>query len=418
MKKYPYYRYINSLILSLLLLSQLIIPMITVEATTVPTEKHVIQIEGTTFKEVSEDDIIALAIDHSKMIDASLNLTVSNIVKIYNSEDVAIGYSVGYLYNGNPYGYAIFDFRVDGFITEFSIAPRVLDMYTQMVENGKDNGVTNSTQNGEKKIYQTLPLCYNIVVGNNTVLQNSDVVKSESELETEQEIIRENGDILNEAADQSGILPKSLTSKSTYKSQDEVMTTTPSVMPFKYMHEKTWNNYIFSNEAEVEGIMKKWGCAISALEILARSTGLETDLKTSYNALWKDCKTSIYSEKNGVSYGSVQNDDIGPAFVRFAARYGKKLSYDYQDAPDFSFFTEAIDEHRPVVFSYDVPEGWFGAVGHCVPVEGYMDLRRGTAFQNFLYVANDWWEGVQYINYHASKFIGCRGISWKGVNTN
>lgn len=34
MKKYPYHRYINSLILSLLLLSQLIIPMITVEATT------------------------------------------------------------------------------------------------------------------------------------------------------------------------------------------------------------------------------------------------------------------------------------------------------------------------------------------------------------------------------------------------
>lgn len=56
MKKYPYYRYINSLILSLLLLSQLIIPMITVEATTVPTEKHVIRIEGTTFKEVSEDE--------------------------------------------------------------------------------------------------------------------------------------------------------------------------------------------------------------------------------------------------------------------------------------------------------------------------------------------------------------------------
>lgn len=143
--------------------------MTTVEATTVPTEKHVIQIEGTTFKEVLEADIIALAIDYSKMIDASLDLTVSNIVKIYNSEDVAIGYSVGYFYNGNPYGYAIFDFRVAGFITEFSIASGVLDMYTQMVENDKDNGALIQPKMG-RKIYQTLSLCYNIVVDNNTVL--------------------------------------------------------------------------------------------------------------------------------------------------------------------------------------------------------------------------------------------------------
>lgn len=332
---------------------------------------------------------------------------------------MAIGYSLGLFLDGKPHGYIVYDFRVEGSVLEFSFDEGAVDKYTEIIEKAENDNSIPSVEksiNAEAKVYEVSPLEYSTQIAENEFYSTSEQNYDSSELDSVQEQSLELDQKLEEQPSNI-VVPEEERDSASKKYADHakvLVTTYPS--GYSWTAQRYWNQFIADTEATTEAALKKWCCGISALWILSQSTGLEGNLKTAYNSLWSLGGTTTTHTSNGVSYGSIANNKIGPAFQQFAAKYGVRLTYANTNSPSFNIFKSAIDTRKPAILAYGIQTS-NGRSGHAVPIEGYMIGKSGSATTNFLVAANDWNWNVCYINYDPAKFLDSYGIVWTGITT-
>ena len=177
---------------------------------------------------------------------------------------------------------------------------------------------------------------------------------------------------------------------------------------------RSWRQFIPSIESEVESQTGIWGCAVSAMDVLAKGTNLEHNTKMAYPKLWKYSNTTQYKVKNNIKYGSTNNGNIGTGFTQFAKEKNRHIPYQNFFSPSFGQFKSAIDNRKPAIFAYGI---WDAKdkkrSGHAVAVEGYMTSKQA----NYLVVADRWFASAKYINYMPGNFLDTYGIVWSGIQT-
>lgn len=404
MKKSKYVTLFKLIVISLL--ASLAINPVTIFAESVnDTEKNISELF-----EVTEDVIENMALDFSRSTKPGIDFKVDNIVKMYDSDENAFGYSVGFFANGKKHGYAIFDFRIPGYIKEFSLESETKDFYESIIETAEEKNIMidNNVYEQEAKMYELAPLQYTVEVNGSEVVTNTDEILTAEQFETEKNSSAsknsnyENGDLVDE---------NSLGGTSKYDSQSKVLL---GEVPRAYQITKfaSWRQFIPSVEAQVEKLIGKWACGVTALDIVAKGTGLEWDTKKSYPLLWDYSKTTVTQKTNGITYGSTSYTNMGPAFQSFAKKYRKNVTYSHGYNPSFSNFRGAIDGKKPAILGYGIISGG-KRVGHFVTVEGY--CLTNNANVNFLVVADGWFESARYINYNTSNFADTFGTFWSGI---
>lgn len=359
--------------------------------------------------EVTEEDVSKLGEDLVHMIKPNQNIIVSAVVKMYDSQEKAIGYMISFKKEDIKFGYAIYDFRIPGYLTEFSIDENVGDYLDQSVEIANQNNIEVNEEVSKKdtKIIEVEPL-------NFTVQVNDDVViTSNNEILTNQEntILEETSNDI-EPLTEEFITEDNLAATSKYDSDDKILLK-ETARGLTNVRFNMWRQFIPSVESQVEAQTGIWACAVTALDILTKSTNLEQNTKVSYPNLWNYSSTKHYKTTNGIKYGSTQNGNIGNGLTKFANLKGKKITHQNYTTPNFSIFKSAIDNKQPAIFSYGYTPKGQSRIGHSVAVEGYMTSNQA----NYLVVADGWYESAKYINYIPANFTDTYGIVWSGIKT-
>lgn len=364
--------------------------------------------------EVTENKIKEMALEFASTMKPGLKFQVDNIVKLYTTDEEAIGYSVGFFVNGRQYGYAIYDFRISGYLKEFSLEPDGADMVENIIEIAEENDLdvdTNISSSEETRLYELSPMQYSVQVNDSEVVTSSNEVMDESEFENAKESMDES--TISEI-DENYVSEDELGgSSSKYDTQDKVLLkNVPSAYQIKQFN--SWRQFIPSEIDTVKSQMKKWACGVTAMDILAKGTGLEHDTTKTYQLLWDYSNTSVDYTTNGISFGSTLYSKIGPAFQSFAKKHGKTISYTHGYSTTFAAFKRAIDAKQPAILGYGITSN-FKRVGHFVAVEGYATTNNSNV--NFLVVADGWYNAPKYINYVPGNFTDTHGTIWSGITT-
>ncbi|MCA5014227.1 MULTISPECIES: hypothetical protein [unclassified Enterococcus] len=374
--------------------------------TSSPTENELV--------EVNEETVSNLALELAKVIKPEVKVTIADITKLYDKNESAIGFVVSYKSEETPYGYSVYDFRVPGYLMECSIDENVGDIVDKTVEMAEAKGVdvNSNVENKDVKVIEVEPLKYSVEV-NDTVTVTSD----NEILTTEQEVIEMEESAEDVTVTNSEFVTDSelnqLVSTSKYDSQDKVLLR-ETARGLTNIQFRSWRQFIPSIESEVESQTGIWGCAVSAMDILAKGTNLEHNTKVAYPKLWKYAKTTQYKVQNGIKYGSTNNGNIGAGFVQFAKEKKKNISYQNISSPSFGQFKSAIDNKKPAIFAYGIIKAnTKERTGHAVAVEGYMSSKQA----NYLVVADGWFAAAKYVNYIPGNFLDTYGIIWSGIQT-
>lgn len=365
------------------------------------------------FYEVKEDTISNLALELARSIKPGLNVTVSGVTKLFDKNESAIGYVVSYSLGERSYGYAVYDFRVPGYLLEFSIDENVGDVIDKTIEiaESKNVEVDSNTENKEVKIIEVEPFKYSVAVNDDvTVTTDSEVLSTDTEI-VEMENKSEDVTVINPEFVTDSELDELSSTSSKYDTHDKVMlrTVANGLTDMKF---NCWRQFIPSIESDVERQTGIWACAVTAMDILAKGTSLELNTRVAYPKLWNYSKTTQYKVQNGIKYGSTANGNIGIGFTQFAKEKNRIITHQNISSPSFAQFKSAIDNKKPAILGYGITMN-NARSGHAVAVEGYLSSKQA----NYLVVADGWFEAAKYINYIPGNFTDTYGIIWSGINT-
>lgn len=365
--------------------------------------------------EVNEETVSNLALELAKVIKPTIEVTISDVTNLYDKNESAIGFVVSYQSGETPYGYAVYDFRVPGYLMEFSIDENVGDIVDKTIQMAEAQGVNvnSDVENKEIKVVEVAPLKYSVEVNDTvTVTSDNEILTTEKEV-AEMEEHAEDIVITNEEFVTDSELDQLDSTSSKYDSHDKVLLreTASGLTNIQF---NSWSQFIPSIESDVESQTGIWGCAVSAMDILAKGTNLELNTKVAYPKLWKYAKTTQIKVENGIKYGSTNNGDIGAGFTQFAKEMKKSISHQNIPSPSFEQFKSAIDNKKPAIFAYGITNATTKQrSGHAVAVEGYMLSKQA----NYLVVADGWFASAKYVNYIPGNFLDTYGIIWSGIQT-
>ena len=368
-----------------------------------------------TYFEVKEETVSELTLKLAKDVKPDINTSISDVTKLYDKNNSAIGFIVSYKVGEKPYGYAVYDFRVPGYLMEFSIDENVGDIIDKTVEMAESNGIEVETkvENKDVKVVEIEPLKYSVEVNNDvTITSENEVMTTDQEVaemeEKSKDIVVTNDEFVTDDE-----LDELSSTSSKYDNHDKVLLR-KIANGLTNLEFNMWRQFIPSIESQVESQTGIWGCAVSALDILAKGTNLEQNTKISYPKLWKYAGTTQYKVENGIKYGTTNNTKIGNGFTQFAKEKKKNITHQNISNPSFNQFKSAIDNKKPAILAYGIWNAKEKArSGHAVAVEGYFASKQA----NYLVVADGWYAAAKYINYIPGNFLDTYGIIWSGINT-
>lgn len=361
---------------------------------------------------VTDDVVREIALNWSKAQDPDLNLSVDNLVKVYDQEERITGYSVGYFLNDQPYGYAIIDFFVPDYIAEYNIEENVPDMYSAIVEYNNISNITGYSL-AAPKLYEGLPTEYNVVErteAGNVYVDNTGIARSEEEfIEYQSEIEESLLEIPTTYSDTN--------QATSYSGADIFINSIPS--NYSLSESGRYNITISFPQGTWEMMVQKYACEVSALSNISLLLGKYEGADT-YNELWDLTGTTVYETRvvNGktIQYGSTLNGNGGPALCTYLSRRGMNAGYSFIANPEYGTFKSAIDAKYPCMLTYAININGSPS-GHAVTVEGYAKGKNNDtgAISSYLLVADGWNGFCRYLNYYSISYLRIHATIWDGV---
>lgn len=371
--------------LAIMMIGTGLVPLNNTEAYEIHTaQKQEVKLNSKEMK----DYIKSSALEWAGMMEPDLDLKVKNLKRIVTSDENEIEYSVSYVYDKKPYGYAILQW-IDGdfVVLEGVIEKNCQGMYEDITENIENEENLNEEEVGEElvKISDTQ---YGVVteneVGKNIIYDNfgnqQPVVKSEK-YALPQSIF------INNKKFEAGVK---------YKILD-------SIELKKYK-----NRPLLFTDDKIREITDKYACAIQSLlqisymEKLCNST--DSSIKSTYNELWKKCKTS-YDSSDG-QYGNTIKD-AAKGFVSFAKSKGYKgTAYKGEEIdPSVAWLKDKLEFNRPIIMGYTINANGYDSC-HAISILGWYKAKKvssGNTY-NYLKVYDAWNETPYYLNYTTVDF--------------
>lgn len=336
------------------------------------------------------------------------DIAIDESTPILNSHNEITGYSVSFLVDNIPYGYANVNMSHDEPIYEFAIEENLDSLYDHLTS--KATKVLNvSEEDITKKIFTSNALSY--FVENKNFFGNDYYVDLSGEnIYTEDEF----NDLLDKINNYSETVYNSGSSiffnkinTSRYK----------NISKTKVLNKYAKNKYAFS-EARIESATKKYACAVVALTNIAYNEGVQmSSLKETFNTLWTDTNTREINKSGGITYGTTGDTFLASGMKRYVNGVGKNFSCFTKTNPTSSFFKTAINRNHSATLSYRmyVKDGNSSKkIGHTITVVGYCTANRkdNGKNKNFLYILDGWNGYAKYLNYTDVDFSNGYGVEY------
>lgn len=343
---------------------------------------------------VTEEVVEEIALNWAESMNPELDLSVGNIVELYDNTNTILGFSIGYFLENTPYGYAIIDFSGPTYIGEYLIRENVEDMYTQIIN--KSEMVTYNMES--PKLTVDFPFGYAVVTGDKIITMNGEEKDRDTFMATQEKVEM-----------------KARSANGVRSSGGDIFI---DELPSGY-HRVTSNSYpdfIGANQSDFETLTDSYACVPVALSIVARLAYLEFDLITAYEHLWNYTDTQIYKVENGISYGSTRESKGAPGFCKYAKEQcGTSVGYTSAKGVSFATIKQIIDLGDLSFFSY-TPSG--GGLGHAIVPQGYIIAsdNHGVASENFVLIADGWNDMERYLYYGSGKFSDTYIARFTGIS--
>ena len=364
---------------------------------------------------VTDEVVEEIALNWADVQELPVTVSVDNIVRIYDSDDHPVGYSVGYFNNGEPYGYAIIDFDAPGYIAEYNFEENVPDMYSSIISADNISSVSTLSID-EPKMYELYPTAYYVEYEKNNSVEYAGVY----------------GDILNE--DEFDFYDSQVKE---YEAEGDIQTFSDSdtnpyysdvdifinSIPSSYYISETgrFNSFYCCDQYYTSLIAGRFACGVNALAGNARlveSDLYHSDPVSAYNILWNYAATSIYDTIDGVQFGYTFSYNMGPAFLQYLRDEGIEASYNNISDPSYSDFKSTINSKSPNVLCYGInlkdENGDISRSGHCIITEGYTLASSGDNYYYYLFIADGWHNYGRYLNL-ATSFTDMTLVKFSGV---
>lgn len=367
-------------ILSMLLMCLVIFPML-YDSTLVSKAStyYNAQLEISSFEKNIQEE----GVEFADKVAGLSDLTSGKLEKVYDTYSNPLGYCVSIYNKGLPYGFVIIDPRCQQGLVEYAVNQGIVSPFDTICAKNNlsidedesihyviDNNFSNYVvDNASSKVYSS-EKCYNILDFNQNIMNNT-LTSSAKQISSWSDIIK------------SGI-----------------------TFDYDTYSIESWNslpNFYVLTESSTEQQTSHFACCASSMYICAAllSRVNSNEFYEDYMALWDYSDTSVESVENGVTYGTTLNSNIGPALVSFLRAKGvDDASYEFQSNPDFSFFTNAVDNSKVSIVCTQINTS-SGKEGHAIAVEGYTYFKNNNdgSTMRVLNVADTWNSYLCYYNY-------------------
>lgn len=361
---------------------------------------------------VTDQVVEEIALNWAKAQGINVSLTVDNIVRIYDTDDQPVGYSVGYFNGDIPYGYAIIDFEAPGFISEYNFEEQVPDMYTSILSEQSIS--RNSLE--ENSLYELYPTEYYVEYSDFNEIKYAnnygDIINSdEFELYDEQ---------VKSYYEENPITIDSDSTRSPYYTDSDIFINS---IPSSYFISESgrFNSFYCCDESSSEYLTKRYACGVNALAGNARlveSDLYHQDFVSAYNKLWNLAGASVYKIENGIEYALTYTRNMGPAFLSYLRDEGIEATYVNIDNPSYSQFKAVVNGRNPNVLCYGInlkdENGNISRSGHVIVTEGYSLASLNGNYYYYLYIADGWKTYGRYLNLSTS-FTDITLVKFDGV---
>lgn len=329
-----------------------------------------------------EETYAKIALDFAKSFLIKDDVSVSEMIPIYNAHKEFIGYNCKISLSGIDYGYIIVDNRLtDDWIAEFNLEKNHSDPYTELVEEVGQESV-DSIADKEKIMIESETTVYNVNVDDTIISTAGD--------------IRDSEEFLNEIYG---------TKSSPYTHSNNVLREYPT--EYQFVKFRSVGQFVDLSQRKVEDVSNSFACSVTAMTILAEKTGIapkstwdNATMKTTYNKLWKYSDTTAYEYVNvggrQIKHGETYDTKLIPAMKQLAKDNKKTINGTQKFNPSWNDMQTQIDNNRNFIFGYSATNG---KSGHSVATQGYYVGKKGNSNHNFLIVANGWNAGAKYLNY-------------------
>lgn len=297
---------------------------------------------------LTEETIARMAIDFANSMKQNLNLKVTELIPIKNSEDNVTGYDCKIRdEDNNDYGYVIITL-IDGenFISEFNLEPGTPDFYEIMTEQAEDKNL--SIEDDKKELLQVTSTDYALesttdetFLTNGEIIESTDITDIQKEYEesdnTQSEIIKEAGNYSHVG--------------------DIIENYSQSAGKMKYQGQLYLGQFMGITQNRATSSIKKFACTIQSMILVSDRFGYsqswnDVSLKRDYNRLWSLTNTSNRVE-NGITFGGTSYNKVGPAwntYVKEKTNNKKRGSYQYINKPTLSQIESGIKGGHSVLF--------------------------------------------------------------------
>ena len=329
---------------------------------------------------------VAMQIAENFMSGVSLDksLVVSDPIFIYDTSGSFTGYQVPFLKNGQNHGYVILDYTYEGLVSSYSFNDSAVGPAGILNER-----LARSSDSISNYLVKLNPLEYAVpdysrgqyLLNSNGTLQMDNIVEPQS--------VATGWD-------------------------DVTIYFDDAVADYTVGYGGSVGVYFYQTEAAIKAALKKYACGPTALFSIgltmrnAAGNGPLISSPTSwddYNSLWSYTATTVYRTANGISYGSTQNDRLGPGFVNYCKLVkGKAISSTYNSSPSYAAFVSHINQGKFSLIHMGINNG--SEVGHVMAVYGHSQLLRNgqsSPLLNCLEVFTGWNEPA-FLNFDPSKY--------------
>ncbi len=377
-----------------LLLSSMLVLILTI----IPFQNILAQEVDSDDTEVEFTETIALEMGERFIegIEPDKNINVDNAIKFCDESGEPLGYIVNFYYETESYGYVIFDTTVSGLIAEYSIGQQAKNPYEVICEKSDTDIVPYNNDESKEIVYKLSPFTYGVmdVAGQ---LHTNDGTLDNYKIEPSKEV---------RGKDPTTWSKVMINISDIYEDYSLVST-------------NHLNQFISFNESMVESKTGHYACAVSALLACSAYYGTcdYTNIKDTYMEIWNATATTEIYTKNGIIYGSTNNNDIGSGFVSYCADNDVNVTSRTTNNPTFNFFTSCIDRSDiAVVCCGIIDESTNDRQGHAMAVEGYATISEKTTGKTVhtLMIFDGWYDNVRYLNFDFGGWTDIAGVAFNG----
>lgn len=338
---------------------------------------------------MDEDKAVLMAQQFVDSVSGENGITAQNPVKIYDTSDHAVGFSVSFYKDGNPYGYVIFDTLCTELLSQYSIGADIQSPYDYLV----DGDISVMSADSEIRAYRVDIMTYGVAATNSQSIQLYDG-----------ETVPKSNDSITRSGGKSDWDDIFIPLDKLYQNYN--VTQTGHIEQFSAYSE----DYVIAQT-------NRYACGISALMACADFYQVRNarDFKGDYLDLWE--MTGSYFLSGSSVYGSTPRQNLGAGFVEFCTSRGRKdVRFSFTPSPSYTLFKNCIEGGNVALFhaTLDTEDG---EEGHAMAVQGYAKLvnKNTSASCSTVMVADGWNSTVAYVNLNFSQYVSVGGSIFSTV---